>query len=171
MNIVKKAQTHFVMLVIILFLTMIGAVAVTLFSLCTKPFTRNLWFCPGISIRYYVENYHEIPYKTELLVYTFLKTKTKLSIYDCIRYLDCVKDTDEELCKEVYGNNYENETCEKFINETLEKLWNAQIKLDFSGYEFIENEGKIEHSIPVKVEKEISIPFPKRKIKLCFTVW
>ncbi len=166
-----KAQTHFAMLVIIFFLVMITFVAVNLFSLCANPLTHNLGFCPGISVRYYEENYHKIPYKAELLAYTFLKTKTDKSIYDCIRYLDCIRDTDEELCKEIYGSEYGNETCKEFINNTLEKLWNAQVKLVFSGYEFFKNRGKIEHSIPVKIEKEISIPFPKRKIKLYFTVW
>ncbi len=165
-----KGQTHFVLLVVIFLIVVVDFFVVKLFSTCAIPFLNEIT-CPGVSVRYYAERYHETPYKAELLAYTFLKTKTKLSVITCVQYLDCIRDTEESICKDVYGSDYENLTCQRFINETLEKLWDAQVKLSFSGYEFLKNEGKIEHSIPVSIEKEISIPFPQRKIKLKFEVW
>ncbi len=166
---------------ILIILAIVLSVAAVMVVKILQACTFTMGFLPVIScggftleIKQYFEEFQEIPFKADFAVYTFLKTKKELPVDACVKYLDCLNGTEsgKEICKEFYGPDFEEGKCEQLIRETLEKIWNKKIRLTFSGYEFVANEGEKETVNPIyTVERKIFIPYPARSIVLKFEVW
>ncbi|HIQ49829.1 MAG TPA: hypothetical protein EYH56_01395 [Nanoarchaeota archaeon] len=135
--------------------------------------------CGGfnLDVKRSYEMFQELPFKVDFAIYTFLKTKTSLPVDTCIKYIDCVMDTDEAICKKFYGNEFDNDTCKTLISNTLKSIWERKIKLTITNVHgksitFIANEDKTETVNPLyRVQRKIFIPYPSRTITLTFEVW
>lgn len=135
--------------------------------------------CGGftLDVKRSYEMFQELPFKVDFAVYTFLKTKTNLPVDACIKYIDCITDTDEALCKKFYGSEFEKDECEALIYKTLQSVWERKIKLTISNayggsISFVANEDKTEtvNSLYV-LQRKIFVPYPSRTITLTFEVW
>ncbi len=131
---------------------------------CGSPFFRTV---------FYYELFYSTPFKADLAVYTFLKTSTtKINVEDCIRYLDCVNESEETVCSKFYGSAYTKDDCEKLIEKTLSAVWESKAVLRFANYTFEVNKEKFDTVNPVySTQRKLYIPFPAKILVVKFELW
>ena len=109
--------------------------------------------------------------------YTFLMLeKDGNKIVDCIKFLDCVEDSDEDVCKNVYkvkGKKF----CEDYINSTLKEIFEKCTVTFGKNYNFTVDNAKkgLERARPVVVTYYLKIPYSLKDVpshvKVVFEIW
>ncbi len=168
-------------LMIIIVVVSIALILVGILNVCTfiLPSFLEKTICGGmlnLDIKRYYENFQEIPFKLDYAIYTFLSTNTSVSVERCIKYIDCLQDTSQEMCQNIYGE-LDEDTCRNLIVKTLSAVWENKISLTIistsgASVQFVGNSDEFDTINPVyTVERKLHINYPGRDITLKFEVW